>query len=188
MKIGGHVRLFFGFILQSKVSLHVEYVQILYFLHMERGWRISNACATNLGMCSDAAVPLFKCDTPREGPGGGGKSVTLCWNFRKTKNHLWHPILGLVPQKWPSMTWPRADGLSRTRVKGQGQGQGQRSTWQCRIGLCMMLEENGRYSPVMGLHSLVYGPWGKATYLGSGSSVTLRVKGQGQDLKPWSKA
>ncbi len=48
----------------------------------------------------------------------------------------------------------------------------------------MTIKENDRYSPVMGLHSLVYGPRGKATYLGSGSSVALRVKGQGQDLKP----
>ncbi len=186
MKIGGHVRFFSASSCRARL-VYMSNVYEFFVLHMERGWRISKACATNLGMCSDAAVPLFKCDIPRESHGGGGKSVTLCWNFRKIKNQLWHPILGLVPQKWPSMAWPRASGLSRIRVKGQGQGQGQGSTWRCRIGLCTMTQENDRYSPVIDLHSLVYGPWGKATYLRSGSSVTLRVKGQGQDLKPWSK-
>ena len=150
-------------------------------------WRFLKHLTLTWGCVALLPCHYFGVTPPGRGLGEGAKGPILCWKSWKTDNQLGHPILGPVPQKWPSMTWPKAGGLSRTRVKGQGQGQGQRSTWQCRIGLCTLIEENDRYSPVMGLHSLVYGPRGKATYLGSGSSVALRVKGQGQDLKPWSK-
>ncbi len=182
MKNGGHVRFFLPSSCRAWLVFHAKFVENLHFRHVERGLTISKATDTSLEICGLAAVQFFWSDTPREGPGGGGKKAYFCWKSGKPVNQLGHPILRPVPQELSSMTWPsKARGLSRTRVKGQGHGQGQRSTWQRRIALCMTIEESGRYSPVMGLNSLGYRPWGKATYLGSGSSVTLRVKGQGQD-------
>ncbi len=55
-------------------------------------------------------------------------------------NQLWHPILGIVPKTWTSVTCPKIRGLARTKIKGQGQGQ--RSTWQCRDRVCIRTDQS----------------------------------------------
>ncbi len=39
---------------------------------------ISKVTDSNLWICGGAAVLFFWGDIPRDGPGGGGKSATLC--------------------------------------------------------------------------------------------------------------
>ena len=52
-------QIFFAPSCSVRLVLHVEYVENLRFLSIERGRQISEACNTNLGICGLAAVPFF---------------------------------------------------------------------------------------------------------------------------------